>query len=119
MRDLCVLLTFFVAPLLSQDPLQVLPDNYRLMFQNDVVRVIRVSYRPLEKLPVHDHSAKPTVYVYLSDSGPVKFSHVEDPPFSLVRPPEKAGTFRFSPGRLERHNVENVARLVPSFCGSN
>jgi hypothetical protein len=74
-----------------------------------------VTYGPLEKLPVHDHSAKPTVYVYLSDSGPVRFSRVEQPPFSLVRPAETAGSFRFSPGRLEKHEVENLGQIPTEF----
>jgi hypothetical protein len=110
-----LLLTFTARPLRAQDPLKVLPNNYRLVWQNDVVRVIHVTYGPLEKLPVHNHSAKPTVYVYLSDSGPVRFSHIEEPPFSLVRPPEKAGTFRFSPGRLEKHEVENLGQIQSEF----
>jgi len=54
---------------------------------------------PHQKLPVHNHPATPTLYVYVTDSGPVRFSHVEDHPFTINRPPEKAGTFRLSPGR--------------------
>jgi quercetin dioxygenase-like cupin family protein len=99
----------------AQDPLQTLPQNYRLVFSNDSVRVIHARYQPLERLPVHDHPAKPTVYVYLSNSGPVRFSHDEENPFSLVRPPETAGTFRFSPGRLEKHTVENLGQIPSEF----
>lgn len=98
-----------------QDPLQLLPNNYSLAFQNEFVRVIRVRYAANEKLPLHDHSDKPTIYVYLNDSGPVRFSHIEQHPFSLVRPPEKAGTFRFSPGRLEKHTVENLGAVASDF----
>ena len=101
--------------LCAQDPLKVLPNNYRLVWQNDLVRVIHVTYGPLEKLPVHNHSAYPTIYVYLNDSGPVRFSHIEKPPFSLVRPAETAGTFRFSPGRLEKHEVENLGNSPSEF----
>jgi hypothetical protein len=107
--------TFARAPVYAQDPLELLPENYRLVWRSDFVRVIHVTYRPLEKLPVHDHSAKPTVYVYLTDSGPVRFSHVEEHPFSLERPPETAGTFRFSPGRLEKHQVENLGSIPSEF----
>jgi hypothetical protein len=32
-----------------------------------------------------------------------------------VRPPEKAGTFRFSPGRLEKHEVENLGHIPSDF----
>jgi hypothetical protein len=54
-------------------------------------------------------------YVYLTDSGPVRFSHVEAHAFTLVRPPEKAGTFRVSPGRMEKHEVENLSDLQTEF----
>ena len=112
---LLFLLLFAEGPARAQDPLQTLPKNYRLVFENGYVRVIRVSYASLEKLPVHDHPAKPTVYVYLNDSGAVRFSHVEEDPFSLVRPAEKAGTFRYSPGRLEKHEVENLGPVPSDF----
>lgn len=99
----------------AQDPLKTLPDNYRLVLENDSVRVIRVHYGPHEKLPVHDHSRTPTVYVYLSDSGPVRFSHDEKPAFTLMRPTVKAGSFRVSPGRIERHAVENPNDIASDY----
>lgn len=101
--------------LCAQDPLQILPNNYRLEYQNEYVRVIHVHYAAHQKLPLHNHSEKPTVYVYLTDSGPVRFSHIEEHPFSLLRPPEKAGAFRVSPGRLEKHTVENVGDIPSEF----
>jgi hypothetical protein len=100
---------------LGQDAVELLPRNYRLTFENEDFRVVRVLYRPHEHLPVHNHPATPTVYVYLTDSAPVRFSHVEEHAFSLVRPAEKAGTFRFSPGRLERHAVDNLGDLESQF----
>lgn len=110
--SLCVLAASFVC---GQDPLSILPKNYRLVYENEYVRVIRVTYAAHEKLPLHDHPDKPTVYVYLSDSGRVRFSHVEEHPFTIVRPPEKAGTFRVSPGRVERHTVENLGDIPSEF----
>lgn len=86
-----------------------------MVFENDSVRVVRVHYGPHEKLPVHSHSKRPTVYVYLSDSPPVQFRHVEKPPFALTRPPQKMGAFRVSPGRLEVHEVENLGDSPSEF----
>ena len=77
--------------------------------------MIRVHYGSHEKVGVHDHSAYPTVYVYLSDSPPVQFTHDEQPPFVLTRPPAKAGAFRLSPGRRERHSVENMGDTSSDF----
>lgn len=94
---------------LGQDPLKAYPNNYKLIFDNADVSVIRVHYGPHEKVGVHDHSKFPTIYVYLNDAGPVRFSHDEKPPFVLTRPAVKAGSFRVSPGRVERHTVENLS----------
>jgi hypothetical protein len=99
----------------AQDPLITLPRNYRSVFDNNVVAVIRAHYGPHEKLPVHDHSNYPTVYVYLSDSGPVRMEHFEEKPFVLTRPPTVKGSFRVSPGRPERHSVENMGDTSSDF----
>jgi hypothetical protein len=111
----CMLLAAGAAPAQQHDPLRTLPGNYRVAFENDVVRVVHVLYRPHEKLPVHDHPMTPTIYVYLADSGPVQFSHVEEHAFSLQRPAVKAGTFRVSPGRIEVHSVENLGDSPSEF----
>jgi len=97
------------------DPLRILPNNYHLAFENDWVRVVRTHYGPHEKLPVHSHSQWATVYVYLSDSPPVQFRHIEKPPFALTRPPTKTGAFRVSPGRVEVHEVENMGDRASDF----
>lgn len=99
----------------AQDPLKTLPRNYRLVMENETVQVVHARYEAHQKLPLHDHSEHPTVYVYLTDSGPVQFSHVEAPPFALTRRPVKAGMFRVSPGRLEKHEVTNLGDLPTEF----
>jgi hypothetical protein len=99
----------------GQDPVAGLPKNYSLAFENDIVAVIRVHYGPHEKIGVHDHSRFPTVYVYLSDSGPVRFEHLEEHSFGLTRPPTEKGAFRVSPGRVERHSVENLGNESSDF----
>jgi hypothetical protein len=111
------LIPLFLIPLAltGQNPLQTLPKNYQLVFENPVVQVMRVQYGAHEKLPLHNHSEKPTVYVYLTDSGPVRFSHVEEHPFALERRPVKAGTYRVSPGRIEKHTVENLGEIPSEF----
>jgi hypothetical protein len=101
--------------LLAQDPTTTLPRNYQNIFENQAVAVIHAHYEPHEKIPLHDHSKFPTIYVYLSDSGPVLFSHVEAHPFSVVRTPLKTGAYRVSPGRIERHTVENQGDIPTDF----
>jgi hypothetical protein len=102
-------------PAIAQDPIAAYPKNYSLALDNDVVSVIRVHYGPHERIGVHDHSRFPTVYVYLSPSGPVRFEHDEKPPFRLTRAPTTTGAFRVSPGRMERHAVENLGEVSSDF----
>jgi hypothetical protein len=88
----------------AQDPYRVAPENYKLEFENAAVRVSRVSYRPGDKLPVHDHPALPTIYIYVTDGGPVLFGHQE---FSAIRRAAvKAGQIRFNRGNKETHTTE-------------
>lgn len=99
----------------AQDPTVTLPKNYWQVFDNSALAAIHVHYDPHEKIPLHDHSKFPTVYVYLSDSGPVLFSHVEAHPFSYTRRPVKLGAYRVSPGRIEKHYVENKGDIPTDF----
>jgi hypothetical protein len=115
LRSSIVLSVVLGLTALGQDATQTLPSNYKPTFQNELVRVIRVRYAPHEKLPVHAHPDKPTLYVYLTDSGPVRFSHVEEHAFTVTRSPLKAGSFRLSPGRLEKHAVENLGDMPTEF----
>jgi quercetin dioxygenase-like cupin family protein len=100
---------------IAQQVPSALPDNYKVVLTEPFAKVIRVHYGPHEKVPVHDHPSTPTVYVYLNDSGPVRLTHFEEKPFSLVRPPTHKGAFRVSPGRIERHSVENLSDLPSDF----
>jgi hypothetical protein len=70
--------------------------------------VLRGHYGPHESVGVHDHSDHPTVYVYLNDSGPVRFVH-EPENVILTRPPTHTGAYRVSPGRRERHSIVNLS----------
>jgi hypothetical protein len=92
-----------------------LPHNYKTILTNRAFRVITVHYGPHEKVPVHSHSDSPTVYVYLNNSGPVRFIHEAPEPVSIVRPPSQEGAFRISAGRIERHSVENLSDLDSRF----
>ena len=91
----------------AQDPTVAFPNNYRKVLENADVVVLRAHYGPHETVGVHDHSDHPTVYVYLSDSGPVRFVH-EPENLILTRPPTHTGAYRVSPGRKERHSVVNL-----------
>jgi hypothetical protein len=85
-----------------------LPSNYKTIFENPDLLVMRVHYGPQEFVPMHDHSAFTTVYVYLNDSGVVRIDHESGSEPSVNRPPTHTGAFRISPGVAERHSVKNL-----------
>ena len=90
----------------AQDPYAMLPRNYSVEFENDAVRVSRVKYEPGGRLAVHSHPSIPTVYVYLTDGGAIRFIH-KTPQFTLERPPVKAGGMRFNRNaQVETHEVQ-------------
>jgi hypothetical protein len=93
----------------GQEATVVAPDAYKLIFENDWVRVLRVHYAPHATIPVHRHPATPTIFVYLDDAGPVRFSHKGDHPSDVVRPPVKAGGIRVTSGAEEVHVVESLS----------
>ena len=101
----------------GQDPTKAAPDSYKLQFENEWLRVLRVHYAAKQKVPVHDHSKGPAMYVYLNDSGPIRFTHTDwDHPL-LVRQAVKAKSFRLSPTRFdnETHSVENPNDTASDF----
>jgi hypothetical protein len=61
---------------LAQDPMKVAPQAYKLEFENEWVKVVRVHYGPRENIPAHNHTERASAYVYLSDGGPVIFKHI-------------------------------------------
>jgi hypothetical protein len=104
-----MLMLLFPTTTVSQEATQTVPWAYKLQFENEWVRVIRVHYEPREKLPAHAHTKWPCVYVYLNDGGPVIFRHKDWDHPELTRPATKAGSFRVSPTTAvnEVHEVDN------------
>ena len=101
-----MLLTAAAAcPAAGQNAYETAPRNYRLEFENESVRISRAIFAPGDKLAVHDHPGNPTVFVYLTDGGPIRFTHVE-PAFTAERPTVKEGAIRYHTGAKEIHIVE-------------
>ena len=61
----------------SHDPLEptkTLPKSYKVEFENDWVRAVRVHYDAKANLPEHEHPAGITVYLILNASDGVLFT---------------------------------------------
>lgn len=116
-KHLCALgiVCLLTAQGFAQDPSKTLPQNYKLQFENEWVKVTRVHYGPHEKLPAHGHTQTASAYVYLNDSGPVVFKHIGLAYGAVTRPATKAGSFRLYRGLTEIHEVENLSELPSDF----
>ncbi len=47
----------------AQDPVKVDPTHYKVQFENDQVRVLRIHYGPHEKSVMHEHPASVVVFL--------------------------------------------------------
>ncbi len=103
---LAVSASFAQLASLAQDPC-------KLEFENEWVRISRVTYAPFGKSKTHTHPATPTVYVYTTDGGPIRFLHDEG--YSIDRPAVKAGAIRFNRGMVERHEVESLSAIPSEY----
>ena len=114
---LTLVFTSYAALASAQDPTKVAPEAYKLQYENEWVQVTRVHYGPYAKVPIHDHTRWPAAYVYLNNSGPIRFTHVGWDEPVLTRPPAKAGSFRLSPTTAvnETHQVENRTDIPSDF----
>jgi quercetin dioxygenase-like cupin family protein len=114
-----MMVRFAVAALVlagvTQDPTTSLPDSYKVEFENDYVKVVRVHYEAGAKLPEHTHPAGTTAYVYLNDAEGVVFSHVGNNTRTVTRPPVKAGAIRIAAGPEEHHTAENTSSTASDF----
>jgi hypothetical protein len=102
-----LLFAILSGPGLAQDPVKVAPTAYKLDFENEWVKILRVHYGANEKIPEHDHPQTSAAYVYLSDSGPVIFKHIGLSYGAVTRPALKARGFRLWYATKETHEVEN------------
>lgn len=108
-------LALSATPLLAQNPLMVAPQAYKLWFENDWVRVVRVHYGPHERVVAHDHTPTSTAYVYLNDGGKVVFNHLDKDYGAVTREATKAGSFRLYYGLQEVHEVSNTSDVPSDF----
>jgi quercetin dioxygenase-like cupin family protein len=84
----------------AQDPIKVDAKHYKVEFENDKVRVLRITYGPHEKSVMHHHPA--SVAVFLTD-GQSRFTM---PDGKTQDVPIKAGSVQWS--EAGKHLPENV-----------
>ena len=90
----------FVVPAKAQDAVKADPKHYKVEFENDKIRVLRITYGPHEKSVMHDHPEN--LAVFLTD-GHTQFSM---PDGKIVDAPIKAGSIQHDAGG--KHLPENL-----------
>ena len=90
----------FAVPAMTQDPSKVDAKHYKVEFENDQVRVLRIKYGPKEKSVMHEHPG--AVAVFLTD-GSVKFTLADGKTQDAA---VKAGMSQWTPAG--KHLPENM-----------
>ena len=67
-------LLFFGIAAHAQDPLEVGPDIYKKVFENDRVRVCEITFKVGAKIGMHSH---PDHFVYVLNDGKLKLSYLD------------------------------------------
>jgi len=88
------------AQAMAQDPVKVDAKHYKVEFENDQVRVLRITYGPHEKSVMHEHPAN--VAVFLADAQG-RFTLPDGKTQDVTM---KAGTSQFDAGG--KHLPENL-----------
>lgn len=91
----------FALPAMGQDATKVDSKHYKVEFENDQVRILRINYGPKEKSVMHEHPN--AVAVFLTE-GNVKFTL---PDGKAKQEAVKAGTSLFTPAG--KHLPENLS----------
>jgi quercetin dioxygenase-like cupin family protein len=89
------------APALAQDAVKVDPKHYKVEFENEQVRVLRITYAPHEKSVMHEHPANVAVF---STDGRARMTTPDGKTQDIEW---KAGKTQWDPGG--KHLPENVS----------
>ncbi len=96
-----LVLLFVTSTGLAQDPVKVDSSHYKVEFENDQVRAIRIHVGPHEKSPMHEHPE--SVVIFLTD-GHGKFTF---PDGKVEEVSWKAGEMAWFPA--VKHQPENLS----------
>ena len=90
----------YAQPAANADPVKVDPKHYKVEFENESVRVLRISYAPGEKSVMHHHPN--SVAVYLTDG----MARMSTPDGKSEEIPFKAGVTAWTPAGT--HLPQNI-----------
>jgi hypothetical protein len=115
----CVVVTAALASASTlraqQDGLVAFPSIYRVQFENDWVRVVRIRVPVNARVGEHTHPAGLMIHVYLNDADPITFTHTASYGGSITRPAVVARSYRVGHTREETHGVVNTGRGLTDY----
>ena len=88
------------VPAFAQDPVKVDPKHYKVLYEDSEVRVLRASYGPHEKSPMHEH---PNLIAVFTTEAQFKFTLADG---TTQDRQGKKGDHLAIPA--EKHSPENV-----------
>ena len=94
-------LIFAPGTVRAQDPVQVAPNNFRVLLENDRVRVLDFHGKAGQKIPMHSHPAYVTYSIH--GSGKTKFA---SPDGKITERPATTGEARWRDA--ETHSSEYI-----------
>jgi hypothetical protein len=89
-------------PAFERDPVRLDPKHYKVEMDNERVRLVRISYGPHDKSPMHQH--RPGIVIFLTDTH-FKFSYPDGKTEDIQG---KAGEYRWFDQPWE-HLPENLS----------
>jgi quercetin dioxygenase-like cupin family protein len=107
----------FCAPVAlraQEDGLIALPNVYRVQFENDWVRVVRVNVPAGANLAPHSHPPGLMLHIYFNDADPILFRHA-GAPYDITRPPVKTRSYRIGRATPETHAVINLSSTASDY----
>jgi beta-alanine degradation protein BauB len=97
-----VAIFFFLQQAAAQDPVKIAPDKYKVILNNDKVRVLEVRLKPGDKSAMHSH---PNYVIYSFTNSTVKFTFKDGKTADVKT---KAGECMWR--NAESHAVENTGK---------
>jgi len=98
-----LVLGFAAKGITAEDPVKVSPKNYKMLLENDQIRVIDISIKKGEQVKMHTHPAKATVD-YLLTSGKLRLTLLDGKTVDFVG---KGGEVLWDDASLT-HSVKNT-----------
>jgi hypothetical protein len=99
----------------QQDGAIAFPDVYRVQFENDWVRVVRVKVPVNARIGDHTHPGGLMIHVYLNDADPITFIHPSTYGGTITRPAVVARSYRVGRTSMETHAVINPGRGISDY----